>query len=262
MGVERLYFDVVGELERRADAGGIEKEMYFHKKVGAGFKCYGIGAPEFKEIAKKFRQAFKELSFEDRIELARRLFRSGCGGQMSFGIALLKLNVKEMKPSDFWILEEVGGCLNNWGSVDGFCIDVLQPLLLTYPEEMLKILKQWNRSENLWKRRASAVVFTRRVGASGRFTDEALELCDHLVWDEEDYVRKGVGWALKDVMRGDKKKVLEYVKGLRRKGVAAVITLYAIRDLKGKERNVVLKHKPKAWSNVRNHGAIHLKHLK
>jgi hypothetical protein len=49
---------------------------------------------------------------------------------------------------------------------------------------------------------------------------------------------------LKDVMRGDKKRVLEYVKGLRRKGVAAVITLYAIRDLKGKERNAVLKHNP------------------
>jgi 3-methyladenine DNA glycosylase AlkD len=246
LDVERLYADVVGELERRADAGGIEKEMYFHKKVGADFKCYGISAPEFKEIAKKFRQAFKELSFEDRVELARRFFRSGYGGQMSFGIALLKRNVKKMKPSDFWVLEEVGNCLNNWGSVDGFCIDVLQPLLVAYPEEMLKILRQWNRSENLWKRRASVVVFTRRVGASGKFTDEALALCDRLVWDKEDYVRKGVGWALKDVMRGDKRKVLEYVKELRRKGVSAMITLYAIRDLKGKERNSVLRYKPEA----------------
>jgi 3-methyladenine DNA glycosylase AlkD len=71
-----------------------------------------------------------------------------------------------------------------------------------------------------------------------------LKLCDRLVWDGEDYVRKGVGWALKDVMRGDKKKVLAYVKGLRRKGVSAVITLYAIRDLKGKERKEVLNLRP------------------
>ena len=246
MGVERLYVDVVGELERRADAKRAEKEMFWHKKVGDGFKCYGISAPEFMEIAKKFRHAFMELSFGDRVELARRFFRSRYGGQMSFGVALLKLNVKEMKPKYFWVLEEVGDCLNNWGAVDGFCIDVLHPLLMAYPDEVLKILRKWNKSESLWKRRASVVVFTRRIGASGKFTDEALALCDNLIWDKEDYVRKGVGWALKDTMRGDKKKVLEYVKGLRRKGASAVITLYAIRDLKGNERKEVLSIKPLA----------------
>ncbi|MDH7563576.1 MAG: DNA alkylation repair protein [Candidatus Bathyarchaeota archaeon] len=206
MGVDGLYADVVRELERRADAEQAKKEMYFHKQVGDGFRCYGISAPDFKEIVKKFKQAFKELSFEDRFELARRFFRSRYGGQMSFGIALLKLNVKEMKPADFGVLEEVGDCLNNWGTVDGFCIDVLQPLLLEYPNEILGILKRWNRSESLWKRRASVVVFTRNIGKSGKFTDEALKLCDNLIWDKEDLVRKGVGWALKDTMRGDKKK--------------------------------------------------------
>jgi len=241
LGVERLYAHVVGELELRSDAERARKEMYWHKTVGDGFRCYGIGAPEFGEIAKKFRQAFKELSFEDRVKLARRFFRSGYGGQMSFGIALLKLNVKEMKPCDFRVLEEVGVCLNNWGAVDGFCIDILRPLLLAYPNEVLRILRKWNKSENLWKRRASIVVFTRRVGASGKFTDEVLELCEGLIWDKEDLVRKGAGWALKDAMRGDKKKVLEYVKGLRRKGVSAVITLYAIRDLGREERKEILK---------------------
>jgi hypothetical protein len=92
---------------------------------------------------------------------------------MSFGIALLKLNVKEMKPCDLGVLEEVGARLNNWGSVDGFCIDVLQPLLLTYPDEVLRILRNWNKSESLWKRRASVVALTRRVGAGEEFTDEA-----------------------------------------------------------------------------------------
>lgn len=45
-------------------------------------------------------------------------------------------------------------------------------------------------------------------------------------------------------MRFDKKRVLEYVKELRRKGVSSTITLYAIRDLKGEERRKVLRIKP------------------
>jgi 3-methyladenine DNA glycosylase AlkD len=240
MNTDTVYSEIVLELEKRANPRLAEKEMYYHKKVGPGFRVYGISTPEFIEMLKRYRQSFRRLSFEERMELAERFFKSGYGGQMSFGIALLKLNAKDIKPSDFGVLEMVGRCLNNWGTVDGFCIEVLQPLLLKYPNEMLQLLRRWNEADSLWKRRASVVVFTRRVGAGGMFTDEALEFCGRLIWDKEDYVMKGVGWALKDCMRGDKKKVLEYVKQLRRKGVSAVITLYSIRDLKGKERREIL----------------------
>jgi 3-methyladenine DNA glycosylase AlkD len=240
LNVEQLYSEIVGELEKRADPRLIEKEMYYHKKVGASFKAYGIGADQFYEMLKKYRPIFKQLSFEERMILSKRFFESGYGVQMSFGIALLKLNVKDMTPRDFGVLEMASDCLNNWGTVDGYCIEVLQPLLFKYPREMLQLLRRWNSAESLWKRRASVVVFTRRVGKSGRFTNEALKLCDALIWDGEDYVRKGVGWSLKDTMRGDKKKVLEYVNALRLKGVSSVITLYAIRDLKGPERKALL----------------------
>jgi len=87
------------------------------------------------------------------------------------------------------------------------------------------------------------VVFTRRIAKEGRFIDEALNLCEHLIWDEDDLVKKGVGWALKDHIRGNKDRVLRYVKTLKRRGVSSVITLYAIRDLKGEERSEVLSIK-------------------
>ncbi len=73
-----------------------------------------------------------------------------------------------------------------------------------------------------------------------------MELCNNLIWQKEDLVKKAVGWALKDNMLGEnKKKVLDYVKELRRKGVSSVITLYAIQNLKLNEREEVLKIKPK-----------------
>ena len=101
--------------------------------------------------------------------------------------------------------------------------------------------RDWNGDDDLWLRRASVVLFTRKVAQSGLYTEVALELCDRLKHDAEDMVRKGVGWCLKDVMRADKRRVIEYVKRLRREGVSSVITLYAIRDLKGAERQSVLR---------------------
>jgi hypothetical protein len=43
-------------------------------------------------------------------------------------------------------------------------------------------------------------------------------------------------------MCGDKKKVLDYVKSLRRRRFSSVITLYAIRDLEGEEREEIFNN--------------------
>ena len=69
MNVGGLYSEIVGELEKRADPRLAEREMYYHKKVGSNFKAYGISAPEFIKILKEYQQAFRQLSFEERMEL-------------------------------------------------------------------------------------------------------------------------------------------------------------------------------------------------
>jgi len=84
------------------------------------------------------------------------------------------------------------------------------------------------------------VLFTRKVAKSGQFTDVALEMCNNLIFDSEDIVEdlvlKGIGWALKDLMHTDKQRILDYVQDLRQKGVSSTVTLYAIKNLKGRER--------------------------
>ncbi|MGD2072413.1 MAG: DNA alkylation repair protein, partial [Candidatus Thorarchaeota archaeon] len=80
---------------------------------------------------------------------------------------------------------------------------------------------------------------------SGEFTDQVIQLCENLIWDEEDIVQKGVGWALKDNLRSAPDRILPYIKDLRKRGVPSTITLYAIRDLKGAKRQEVLAVKAK-----------------
>lgn len=240
--MEELFSDIVIQLESLADPKiAVRKKQMWHKKPG--YRSYGIRTQETRELIKGYLSHFKRLRIIERFMLARRFYKSGISEQVGFGEAILELSVNDLTPDKFDLLDEIVSYVNNWAATDWFCIRVLQPLLRKHPKEILSLLRGWNISENMWKRRASVVAFTRKIGASGDFTDEALCLCDNLIWDEEDLVRKGVGWALKDNMRADKKRVLEYVKSLRRKGVSSTITLYAIRDLKGVEREEVLSIK-------------------
>jgi len=207
------------------------------------FVAFGLNTPAWRAVMRGFRPRIQALSFEARLQLAEALFAEGEGWLGHSGIYVLALSVRELGPQHLERLDRMADRFTGWSHVDDVCISVLQPLLLAHRDATLGLLERWNRSPNRWKRRASVVAFVRKIGESGEFTDDALRLCENLVHDAEDLVRKGVGWALKDVMRGDHDRVLTYVKELRRRGAPAVITLYAIRDLKGAERTEVLGEK-------------------
>lgn len=245
MKVEELYQEIVKQFKRRENHVAASKIVAKAKYFGITIRSYGLNELEEKEVFGSYHEGLKQSSLRERLELVKRLYASGFAEEVNFGDKVLLLSLNEITPTYYSLLDEIGSHLSNWGETDWFCINILQPLLRHYTEETLELLRKWNRAEHTWKQRASVVVFTRKVGQSGKFTDEVLELCENLIGSKEDYVRKGVGWALKDNMRGSKKKVLDHVKSLRERGVSSVITLYAIRDLKGRERKEVLGKKPK-----------------
>lgn len=233
----------VGEIRAALEAAADHRPPTPDRKFNKDdeFVAYGLKVPAWRAIMRSFRPRFRALSLEERLDLAEALFAEGEGWLGHSAIHVLALSSAELGPEHFERIDRMGESFTGWSHVDDVCISVLQPLLLRHRAKTLALLERWNRSPNRWKRRASVVAFVRKVGESGQFTEEALQLCENLVGDSEDLVRKGVGWALKDVMRGDRERVLVYVKDLRRRGVSATITLYAIRDLRGHEREEVLK---------------------
>ncbi len=216
-------------------------ERRFHKHDQ--YLSYSLKTPDFHRLMKEFRPRFLELELSERLKLAAELLHENIGEFGHAGIFILGESVKELKPKHFFLLDSMAEDFRSWSHVDGFSIGVAGPLLLKFCNETLTFLEDWNRSPNRFKRRASVVAFTRQVAKSGKFTEVALQLCENLIWDEEDIVRKGVGWALKDNMRSAPNRVLSYVKDLRRRGVSSTITLYAIRGLNPARRQQVLAMK-------------------
>jgi len=249
MAVQDLYHKIIKELEKEAIKKFNSKEDYFNWDIihneNRIYKAYGLSVPEIRKIVKKFTKEFNDLSFKQKIDLSKQFYNSNYIAQTIFGLKLLELSIPSINPQNFNILEEIVSSLKDWGPTDSFSLEIIQPLLRKYPNETKVLLKKWNESDHVWTKRVSIVTFTRKIGSEGAHVDFLLELCNHLISDNEDLVRKAIGWALKDNMVGNnKEKVLSYVKKLRKMGVSSTITLYAVRKLKGKEREEVLKIKP------------------
>ena len=240
---ESLIGDLHDRIKTVAGSQHPRPERRFHKHNE--YLSYGLTTPNFRNIMKEFRPRLLSLSLKERLELAAQLLGYHIGELGHVGIHVVSIGVEELRPIHLPQLDRLADDFRSWSHVDHFCSEVMKPILLEYREEVLSLLWDWNGSSNRWKRRGSVVVFTRDVGESGAFTDEVLRLCDNLISDEEDIVQKGVGWALKDNLRSAPDRIVAYVKDLRRRGVSSTITLYAIRDLKGREREAILAIKRK-----------------
>jgi 3-methyladenine DNA glycosylase AlkD len=71
-------------------------------------------------------------------------------------------------------------------------------------------VKGWAKSKNRWLKRAAAVSLI-VPAKKGDFMQEAFEICDVLLDDEDDMVQKGYGWLLKEESRKHQKEVFDYV---------------------------------------------------
>lgn len=236
-----LYQKIIKDLFSHENREAAKKDRQNHKYEG--YRSLGLSSPQLDRLLKQYKREIKQLSCGDIFPLAMKLYRHKIEDFTLAGNYVLQNRLECAAKDQLEFFDRALDNFCSWSTVDDFCIDVLQPVLNVYQKETLALLRKWNGSKSMWKRRASVVAFVRTVGESGKFTKEALMLCENLVSAPEDLVQKGVGWCLKDVMRGDKKCVLTYVEQLRKRGVPATITLYAIRDLKGSERDMVLNIK-------------------
>jgi 3-methyladenine DNA glycosylase AlkD len=97
-----------------------------------------------------------------------------------------------------------------WDYVDAVAIRLVGPLVLTNPAVMKRKMRAWSRSPDVWKRRSSIVCQV----ALKRETD--LELLDDCIQanleNNEFWIRKAIGWSLRQYAWLDPKWVKTYVE--------------------------------------------------
>jgi 3-methyladenine DNA glycosylase AlkD len=96
-----------------------------------------------------------------------------------------------------------------WDYVDAVAAHRVGPLLARYPAEMKPALLRWSRDENLWKRRTAILSqLTFKMGTDLRFLYACIEPS---LGSKEFFLRKAIGWALRQYAWTDPDEVLRYV---------------------------------------------------
>lgn len=97
-----------------------------------------------------------------------------------------------------------------WDFVDALASHQIGGLLRQYPREMASILRGWAKGDDIWKRRAAILA---QLGFKKSTDCRLLYDCIRpSLGRPEFFLRKGIGWALREYSKTDASEVLRYVR--------------------------------------------------
>jgi 3-methyladenine DNA glycosylase AlkD len=97
-----------------------------------------------------------------------------------------------------------------WDLVDGLASHEVGDLLRQFPEAMRPTLLAWSRGEDHWLRRTAIIC---QIGSKRATDEQLLFACIEPSLGERDFfLRKGIGWALREYARVAPERVLQYVR--------------------------------------------------
>lgn len=174
------------------------------------FPFFGIPTPERRKI---FRAHFRKYPVKDASELDT-IVRASFGQEERefhyFGIELFAFYHTHWQPDLLPLLDFALTTHSWWDSVDHIASDWLSPWFRLYPEQKIPVTERWNQSDNIWLQRSS-ILFQKKYKKE---TDTRLlsRYILHCADSKEFFIRKGIGWALREYGKTSPEWVKAFVK--------------------------------------------------
>ena len=169
----------------------------------------GVRVPEVRRMVKAAANQHPPGSLQELQSAVLELWRSaGWREERYAAIDLTGLALASGQLGMLPLYEEIIRSGAWWDLVDGVS-QRLRGLLQAHPEEMSVVLRRWSTDPDFWVRRAA---ITAQLGAKAA-TDSALlaAVIEPNLSDREFFIRKAIGWALRDYAGTDPDWVRAFV---------------------------------------------------
>jgi 3-methyladenine DNA glycosylase AlkD len=179
-------------------------------KSPGNFLHFGVTVWAIRKVAMNFRGSHRDLSHDELIMLVEELWAPEVHETRMVAIELLNAHSKLLTPQDAALLERMLDESHTWAYVDNLAADTMGALVIRYPE-LNRTLDKWSKHKNFWLRRAAmlSLLDPLRKGAGdferfGRYADAMLS-------EKEFFIRKAIGWILRDTARKRPEMVYEWL---------------------------------------------------
>ncbi|MCO5999145.1 DNA alkylation repair protein [Actinoallomurus rhizosphaericola] len=222
---------VVTELRALGDPARAEREKRYLK---SDLLHLGVPVPAIRKIAVR---AAAGRSREQTLALARDLWQEPVHEARMTAVEVLVRNWALLKARDLPIIERMIRESHTWAYVDVLAIKVVGALLWRYPR-LAMTLDLWSGDENLWIRRTALLALIRGIRLGEGDLTRLSEYGDALIEEQEFFIRKALGWVLRELSKRDPDWVTAWLRP-RRDRISGVTLREAVRHLPAEHRELL-----------------------
>lgn len=204
--IEEYFAELTRAFEKNTDpvkAAGYK--AYMRNKS----EYYGLPSPLRRQLLKDFIVASGYPPYTQLEEMVHYAWEQP---QREWQYVALEITEKFVKKADKNLIGLAEWMITNkswWDTVDFVAPNIAGTLFEKYPEIKMEYLERWMQSGNLWLQR-SCLIHQLRYNKT---TDSALlfNLCERLAAHPDFFIRKAIGWSLRQYSKSNPETVLDFV---------------------------------------------------
>jgi 3-methyladenine DNA glycosylase AlkD len=206
---------VAKEIRRALKAGGsparsTSVQRFFKQEV----RSHGWRTADLRRAALRWRrEILRHSDLKFLLQVADHLFTGEINEDKNVAVFLLENITDKFRDEEFRLLESWLPRISNWSDHDALVHYLIAPMVVAKAARVNRVFR-WAKSRNRWFRRAACVALiqgTRRK----MFFSEIIRLSGALLSDDDDMVRKGLGWLLRETAKADVQRTVPYLMSIR-----------------------------------------------
>lgn len=204
--MERYFYSLsqkFGKLSNPAKASGAK--AYMRNKS----EFYGIDSQTRRQLLKEF---IAECGYPPYAKLEEMIHYAWEQPQREWQYTALEIASKYVKKADTDLIDLSEWMIIHkswWDSVDFIAPNIAGMLFKKFPEVKMQYIESWMLSGNIWLQR-SCLIHQLRYNKTTD-ADLLFHLCERLSGHPDFFIRKAIGWSLRQYSKFEPQKVIDFV---------------------------------------------------
>ena len=181
--------------------GSPERAVGSKAYLKSDLEFWGVGVPATRAVAKAALPVRARPGHDVVVAVAEELWSEPVFERRLAASFVLEQHVAELGVGDLALVERLLREAKTWALVDNLAPNVAGPIFEASPAAAGAVLDRWNVDDDFWLRRASVLALLRPLRAGGGDWGRFCRYADELWEEKEFFVRKALGWVLRDTSR-------------------------------------------------------------
>lgn len=211
----KIHKNILKEIDKLKTGTKNTNTEWVSKYLGTDKIFHGFNTAQIIDLAKRIINE-NDMDDIETIALLNSLYQNGTTyTEIAVAAVILGLSKSFLKNFDPKHLDLWLNYTHGWAENDVLCQSNFgSEILLSNWSKWEKILKEFNQSTNINKRRASLVLLTKSLRQSDdkRLSELAFKNIEKLKTEKEILITKAVSWLLRSLVKFHKDEVAKYLK--------------------------------------------------